>query len=174
MPDALPFGSTEYLVYLLLLTFSRAADFFSTWIATPNLVLEANPIAKRLGWKWGIPVNAGLCVGFALWPLPAIIISTTSVLVAARNFQAAWLMRITGEHEYRAWMSDRLHETPLRLFLFCLVSQTLLIGVIGAALILFSGYHLVPVGVGMGIVAYAAAVLVYTLISVWRQRRAAG
>jgi hypothetical protein len=172
MPDALPFGSRDYLMFLLLLAFSRAADFFSTWIATPNMVCEANPIARKLGWKWGIPVNAGLCVGFAVWPLPAIIICTTSVLVAARNFQAAWLMRSAGEHEYRAWMSDRLRETPFRLFLFCLFAQTVLVTGIGAALIAFSGFYLVPLGVGMGIVAYAGAVLVYTLISVWRQRRA--
>lgn len=172
MPDALPFGSREYLILLSLLTFSRATDFFSTWIATPNMILEANPIARKLGWKWGIPVNIGLCVAFALWPLPAIIISTTSVLVAARNFQGAWLMRSTGEHEYRAWMSDRLHETPFRLFLFCLLAQTTLLGGVGAALIAFSGYYLVPLGVGLGIVAYAAAVLIYTLISVWRQRPA--
>lgn len=172
MPEALPFGSRDYLFFLVLLTFSRGVDFFSTWLATPNLVLEANPIARRLGWKWGIPVNAGLCLGLAVWPLPAIIISTASALVASRNFQAAWLMRVTGENEYRAWMSDRLHETPFRLFLFCLLWQTLLVAGIGAALVAFSGYHLVPVGVGMGIVAYAAAVLIYTLISVWRQRRA--
>jgi hypothetical protein len=92
------------------------------------------------------------------------------MLVAARNFQAAWLMRSAGEDAYRAWMSDRLHETPFRLFLFCLLAQTVLVGGIGAALIAFSGYYLVPLGVGMGIVGYAAAILVYTLISVWRQR----
>ena len=28
-------------------------DFLSTWVATPNLVLEGNPIAKKLGWRWG-------------------------------------------------------------------------------------------------------------------------
>ena len=81
----------------LLLFVARGMDFLSTWVATPNLVLEGNPIAKKLGWKWGIPLNLALCVGLAFWPLPAIVISTTSVLVAARNFQSAWLMRSLGE-----------------------------------------------------------------------------
>jgi hypothetical protein len=85
MPDTLSFGSREYLIFLFLLAFSRAADFFSTWIATPNMVLEANPIARKLGWKWGIPVNAGLCVGFAC--------GRCQRLLSAR--QACWWRRET-------------------------------------------------------------------------------
>ena len=88
MEDLIPFGSARYFLILALLLFARGMDFLSTWIATPNLVLEANPIAKKLGWKWGMAVNLLLCPAFALWPLPAIVIITTSLLVAARNFQS--------------------------------------------------------------------------------------
>src|SRR5215831_5849259 len=98
MEDFVPFGSRQYAWLFLLLVVARGMDFLSTWVATPNMVLEGNPIAKKLGWRWGIPLNAGLCILFAFWPLPAIVISTTSVLVAARNFQSAWLMRSLGEH----------------------------------------------------------------------------
>src|SRR5580765_8275957 len=100
MDRSVLFGSSEYLIFLFLLLFARGTDFLSTWIATPNLILEANPIARKLRWRWGIPVNIGLCLAFARWPLTAIIISTTSVLVAARNFQHAWLMRSHGENNY--------------------------------------------------------------------------
>ena len=65
-----------------------------------------------------------MCVGFAVWPLPAIVISTVSMLVAARNFQGAWLMRSMGEEFYRAWHVARLRETRLSLYLFCLFAQT--------------------------------------------------
>src|SRR5437867_664940 len=100
MDDTVPFGSREYLLMLVLLVFARGMDFLSTWIATPNLVLEGNPIAKKLGWRGGVIVNAIICAVFALWPLPAIVIITTSLLVAARNFQSAWLMRSLGEVSY--------------------------------------------------------------------------
>ena len=113
-------------------------DFLSTWVATPNLVLEGNPIAKKLGWKWGIPLNLALCFGFAFWPLSAIVISTTSVLVAARNFQSAWLMRSLGEQLYRDWHVERVQETSVTLYLFCLFAQTALTGGVGAAVIYFS------------------------------------
>jgi len=54
MDDAIPFGGRWYFLMLALLVFSRGMDILSTWIATPNLVLEGNPIAKKLGWKWGL------------------------------------------------------------------------------------------------------------------------
>ena len=155
----------------LLLLVSRGMDFLSTWVATPNLVLEGNPIAKKLGWRWGIPLNVVLCFGFAFWPLPAIVISTTSVLVAARNFQSAWLMRSLGEQLYRDWHIERVQETSVTLYLFCLFAQTALTAGVGAAVIYFSDWRLVPLAIGLGIVAYALAVAFYTLLGIWRLRR---
>ena len=141
MEELVPFASRLYGLMFLLLIVARGMDFLSTWVATPNLVLEGNPIAKKLGWKWGIPINLALCVGLAFWPLPAIVISTTSVLVAARNFQSAWLMRSLGEQLYRDWHIERVQETSVTLYLFCLFAQTALVG---AAVIYFSELRHVP------------------------------
>jgi len=171
MPEVIPFGCAEYFVFLVLLAFSRGMDFLSTWVATPNLVLEGNPIAKWLGWRWGGVLNIALCAGFAHTPLPAVIIATTSLLVAARNFQGAWLMRTMGEEVYRYWMSERLAEGHLGWFLACLFAQCLLTALIGTALLWYGGMLLVPVGVGIGMLGYSFAVLLYSLISVWRRRR---
>ena len=173
MEDPLPFGSREYLLMVCLLVFSRGMDFLSTWVATPNLVLEGNPLAKKLGWKWGLFVNVAAVVLLAFWPLSAIVVSTASVLVAARNFQSAWLMRLLGEHAYRDWHVERLQETPISVYLFCLFGQTFLTAAVGIAVICFSGQRLVPVGIGLGMVAYSVAVTFYTLLALWRLRRAA-
>ena len=172
--DFAPFGTRTYAVLFLLLLLARGSDFLSTWIATPNMILEGNPIAKRLGWKWGIPVNLGLCFGFAFWPLPAIVISTTSVLVAARNFQSAWLMRSLGEHLYREWHVERMQETSVTLYLFCLFGQTALTAGVGAAVMYFTDWDRNPVllAIGLGIVAYALAVAFFTLLGIWRLHRA--
>ena len=112
MDDLIAFGSEPYCLYLALLLFARGMDFLSTWIATPNLVLEANPIARKLGWRIGLVVNAIVCGVFALWALPAIVVATTSLLVASRNFQSAWLMRALGEERYRSWISEHLAHQP--------------------------------------------------------------
>jgi hypothetical protein len=47
-----------------------------------------------------------------------------------------------------------------------------LAGGLGVALVIFSGNQLVPVGIGFGLVGYAIAVVFFTLISLWRGRRA--
>jgi hypothetical protein len=173
MEEFVLFGSRNYGLMFLLLFVSRGMDFLSTWVATPNLVLEGNPIAKKLGWKWSIPINVALCFALACWPLPAIVISTTSVLVASRNFQSAWLMRSLGEEFYRDWHIERVQETSVTLYLFCLFAQTALTGGVGAAVIYFSDWRLVPLAIGLGIVAYALAVAFYTLLGIWRMRRSA-
>lgn len=176
MDDFVAFGSRTYALMFLLLLVARGMDFLSTWIATPNMVLEGNPLAKKLGWKWGIPINFLMCFGFAFWPLPAIVISTTSVLVAARNFQSAWLMRSLGEQQYREWHVERIQETSITLYLFCLFGQTLLTAGVGAGVIVATNGHQkdepVALAIGLGIIAYALAVAFYTLIAIVRLRRA--
>ena len=172
MDAAVPFGGRDYCLLLLLLVFARGMDFLSTWIATPNLVLEGNPLAKKLGWRRGLLLNLVLVGVLALWPLSAIVVATASVLVAARNFQSAWLMHSLGEETYRQWHLERIRETPVTLYLSCLAGNTLLTAGVGAALIYFSNLRLMPFAIGMGMVAYAAAVALYTLLAVWRIHRA--
>ncbi len=172
MEEFVPFASRSYALMFLLLFVSRGMDFLSTWVATPNMVLEGNPIAKKLGWRWGIPLNFALCIALAFWPLPAIVISTTSVLVAARNFQSAWLMRSLGEQLYRDWHIERVQETSATLYLFCLFAQTALTAGVGVAVVYFSEWRLVLLAIGLGIVAYALAVALYTTLGIWRMRRA--
>lgn len=172
MNDFLVFGTEGYWLMLLALLFARGMDMLSTRIATPNLVLEGNPIAKILGWTWGIPVNVGICLILAFWPLPAIVLSTTSVLVAARNFQSAWLMRSMGEEAYRDWHVARIQETRVTLFLLCLAGNTGLTAAIGVLIIVFSKMDLVLFGIGAGVVAYGGAVAFYTLLALWRLRGA--
>jgi hypothetical protein len=175
MEDTVPFASREYLLFLLVLLLARGMDFLSTWVATPNLLLEGNPIARKLGWRWGVPVNVALCLSLACWPLPAIVVSTTSLLVAARNFQSAWLMRSMGEQRYREWHFERLRESGLPLYLVCLLGQTILVASVGFALAFIADAQRaeLPLAIGMGIVAYALAVFVFTLLGVWRFRRSA-
>ena len=172
MDDMLRFGSRDYCLMVLVLAFARSMDFISTWVATPNLVLEGNPIAKRLGWRWGILLNLVICFGMSFWLTTAIAISTMSVLVAARNFQSAWLMRSMGEENYRDWHVRRIQETPIMLYLLCLAGNTLLSAAVGLALIFLSRNLLIPLAIGMGIITYSVAVAFYTTLAIWRMRRA--
>jgi hypothetical protein len=107
----------------------------------------------------------------AFSPVTAIAVCTLSLLVAARNFQSAWLMRSMGEENYRDWHVARIQETRVTLYLFCLAGNTVLTAIVGAALLYFGQTLLVPLAIGMGMVTYSVAVAVYTLLAVWRLRR---
>ena len=170
MDEFLPFASKAYWITLALVCFARAMDFLSTYVATPNLVLEGNPIAKWLGWKGGIALNIGLAFLFAFWPLPAVVITTTSLLVAARNLQSAWLMRSMGEDNYRSWMIQRMCAANIPTVVLCILGQALFFALIGAAL-MTDTRRILSLGIGMGMLTYAFAILLYSLLSVFRLRR---
>ncbi|HEV7926338.1 MAG TPA: hypothetical protein VGR14_13340 [Verrucomicrobiae bacterium] len=169
--EFLPFGSGEYWIFFTLLLFARGMDFLSTFVATPRLLLEGNPLARRMGWKWGALVNLALCFAFGFWPPTAIIVTTAGLLVAAHNFHSAWLMRSMGEEAYRDWFLERMAQTPRRLYFACLCGETILTALPGVALIWFCNEDTIPFAIGYGIVAYAAIVFFYTSLSLWRLRR---
>lgn len=169
--DFVAAGSPEWCLLVAILLCARGADLLSTYIATPNLVLEGNPVARKLGWRWGIVVNLMLALIFALWPLLAISLTTTSLLVAARNLQSAWIMRSMGETHYRLWMSQRLAESPRGLPWVCFLGEALLFGVLGLSLLYFSNQRLIPFAIGLGVSGYGLAVAVFTSMGMLRARR---
>jgi hypothetical protein len=168
--EYLPFASGPYWLMLGILVFARGCDFGSTWLATPNLRLEANPLAAWLGWKRGILLNVALCAGLAAFLVPAVMLSTTSILVAARNLENAWLMRSMGETRYQVWMASMLQRSGTGLILGCFWSNGLLFFLVGLAVILSAG-NIVSISIGFGIVGYAFAVVFFTTLSIWRSKR---
>ncbi len=76
-----------------------------------------------------------------------------------------------GEAAYRDWFLQRLMQTPLPLYLACLLGETALTALPGAALVWWSEEESVAFAIGCGIVAYAGIVLFYTSLSLWRLRR---
>jgi len=133
-------------------------DILSTWIATPNLVLEGNPIAKRLGWRWGIPLNLASVSAWhsgrsrpspslppACWWPRAISNPPGSCARWGRNGTA------TGTSN-----ASRKRGSPFTSF--CLAGNTVLTAAVGAAVVYFCQTLWVPFAVGLGIIAYAVAV----------------
>jgi hypothetical protein len=168
--EFVPFASRAWWLLSGLALFARSCDLLSTWVATPNLVLEGNPVARKLGWKFGLPLNAALALVFGVWPLLAISLTTTSLLVAARNLQSAWIMRSMGELDYRCWMAERIATSPRGLPWTCFLGEALLFALVGANLMIFAQWQLVPFAVGLGIAGYAVAVAMFTTIALWRGR----
>lgn len=150
--------------------FGRGADLFSTWIATPRLELEGNPLARWLGWRRGVVLNLLVVPLVACWPMLAISMATTSCLVAARNLQQAWLMRTMGEARYRLWFTGRVLESSRALVMGCHLGEALLTGGVGVVLMWLGPQQVVSFGIGLGVAAYGFAVAVFTGWSLWRFR----
>jgi hypothetical protein len=99
------------------------------------------------------------------------MVVTTSLLVAARNFKSAWLMRALGETGYAMLVCDAMSRSSRRSYLVSVLGETLLVGFVGGAVVASSDWPSVPLAVGMGMVAYAVAVAFYSLLGVWRMWR---
>lgn len=149
---------------------ARGADLLSTWIATPRLELEGNPLARRLGWRGGVILNLLVVPVVACWPMLAVSLATTSSLVAARNLQQAWLMRTMGESRYRMWFTARVLESARPLVVGCHMGEAALTALVGVVLMWLGPVHLISFGVGLGIAAYGFSVAVFTGMSLWRFR----
>ena len=88
-----------------VLLLARVADLVSTYLASPRLLLEANPLVRRLGWPYAIATTllslvAFVHVGFAF------SLTVASLYVAGANFGRAWLARTLGEEAYRELLID--------------------------------------------------------------------
>jgi len=85
----------------LLILVGRAGDVASTLYVSPNLVLEANPVARRFKWPT-------LIAGFGLCAIPyfdiplAVIVAVPSLFVTASNLTKGWMARALGETELEA------------------------------------------------------------------------
>jgi hypothetical protein len=94
MPAWLTSNWEHVLCALLLL--GRVADVGTTWLATPRLELEANPLVRRLRWPFAV---ASLFVCFLAYFHTglAYALFVASILVSASNARSIWLVRGIGE-----------------------------------------------------------------------------
>ena len=140
---------------------SRIADVWTTYQATPTLKLEANPIAKRLGWRFALlSVLVGL-VPYA-WPPSGVVILTASFMVAASNASKLVMAKALGEEELAALNRRVLLATPPWPGLLLLVTPAFFVGALGGTVLFFYpeasewGYY-----IGLGMLVYALAILIW-------------
>jgi hypothetical protein len=58
-----------FWLWLTLVTLCRCADLWTTYLCSPDLKRELNPLWRWLGWRWTIAVNVVLCP-VAAWVYP--------------------------------------------------------------------------------------------------------
>jgi len=91
----------------------RIGDIASTWLVTPTLRLEANPLARRLRWPFAWLTLLACLIPF--WSLPlGLVAAVVFFLVTAHNLSHAWLARALGEDRVRELQLEAARRSGLR------------------------------------------------------------
>lgn len=138
----------------IAILFSRFCDIGSTYLVSPRLHLEANPIMKKLGWKFALLTPLAclipyLSVEVAVAVLPAFL------LVSASNFSKVWIVRTLGEKEQIRRTKALLAQANPRLLSLSIWAPSALMAFAGLVLILGGIHDAFAFWYGTGIIAYA-------------------
>ncbi len=161
------------LILAVLIFIARLGDIGSTYLVSPKLTLESNPVVRRLRWPYA-GLTTLVCI-LPYWSLGAgIVVLVASLLVSASNSSKIWLARAMGETEYLAMMlrmAARAQPGPSLVFS---LMPALFMAILAAAVMLFYpnpdtdlGYY-----VGLGILGYALVVAIYGPTTFLRYRKA--
>lgn len=149
----------HYLCGMLFL--ARCGDILTTWLATPTMRLEANPIAKKLGWVFAVATIFTCFTAYVSQPL-ALALLGISLCVCASNASKLWMLRTLGEEEYLALQVATLRRSGLTKALIYNCSPALFYIALGLIMRFVDGdpitwgYHL-----GTGVFAFGIAILVF-------------
>jgi hypothetical protein len=149
-------------VLAVLILIARLGDIGTTYLVTPRLTLEANPIMKRLGWPFAL---ATLLVALLpYWNAPiSVIVLVPSLLVSSSNASKIWTARTLGEEAYGNLLRELAQRSRLWHAVLPIVVSSLFMLVAGVLMVELSGGPEVDWGYwfGLGIVLYAIVMAVY-------------
>jgi hypothetical protein len=131
--DEFIYNNFKHILCFLILI-SRLGDIISTYLVTPTLKLEANPVVKKLGWRF-----AWLSVFVCLVPYyhtgVAVIILVPSLLVSASNIGKVWFVRTMGETEYSELVLGLVRRSKFSHVLFGIFLSSFFIFLAGLVLL---------------------------------------
>lgn len=163
--------ATSLCVALLI---ARLGDVFSTYLVTPTLKLEGNPLVRKFRWPFAL-LTIPVCLIPYYNTALAIPILVVSLMVSASNCSKIWLHRALGESQaYELFKSCALRAPVFSSLLFIL-SPCFFIAMLGGLVLFFYpdpasdwGYF-----IAIGILCYAIAMAFYGPLFFFRLRKAA-
>jgi hypothetical protein len=158
----------------VLILISRFGDIGSTYLATPTLKMEANPLMRAGGWKLAVFTTTACLIPYYSPPL-GLTMLVLSLFVTASNLSKGWLMRALGEAHYQAMLLTAAERSSLPVALGFVLVGAASVGFAGLIMILVSGGSRTwAYWAACGVTLYALATAVYgSLSAVKLFRRAA-
>lgn len=152
-----------------LIFISRAGDIGSTFLLTPKLTLEANPIARKLGWRFAL-LTVFVCLIPYYSTSLGVVILVPSLLVSASNTAKIWFVRAYGETQYLDLLYRVARTSKLTHALAGVILSALFIALAGLVLLFLApdpshdwGYWF-----AIGILTYAFIIAFYGSLYFYR------
>jgi hypothetical protein len=165
-----------YLPHILcaLLFIGRVADVGTTYLVTPNLLLEANPLARKFRWPFAL-LTIALCVVPYFNTAIAVALIPGSFLVSASNARGIWMARTIGEKAYAQFLLDLARKSKLSLALLSTTAPGLFTALAGGTILMFYQRPTLDWGywLGLGVVFYGVADALYRSLFMMRLFRKA-
>ncbi len=146
----------------LLVLVSRIGDIGTTYLATPTLALEANPIARRFGWRFALATLVVAGIPYYSREL-GVMVATMSLLVSASNASKVMAARAMGEQAYLQLSRQVVAGTGTVLGICFILLPSAFYALLGGVMLLFfpgpeAGWGCYFAG---GILAYAFAIVLW-------------
>lgn len=162
--------TTHLVAFMLLL--ARIGDVGSTYLATPKLKLESNPVVRRFKWPFAV-----LTIFVAVLPYYSlglgICLLVVSLLVCASNFSKLWLIRTLGEDEHHQLLMRLASRSNLGSSMLFIFAPALWMAALGFLVLHFYpdpnrdwGYYF-----ALGFFVYALAIGLWGSVAFLRYRK---
>jgi hypothetical protein len=149
----------DYLCVAVLI--SRLGDIGTNYLATPKLILEANPEARKFRWPFALATLSVCFLPYYSAPF-AIIVLVASLLVSASNAGRLWWIRVMGEERFYQLMLEMAGLSRPAPSIICILLPPFFIFLLAGLLLFFYpspsdwGYYC-----AIGIASYAFVLTVY-------------
>ena len=155
----------------VLVLLARFGDIGSTYLATPTLAMESNPLMRAGGW-WLAGTTVLACL-IPFWSAPlGLTILVLSLMVTGSNLSKGWLMQALGEIGYQQMIRGAARRSSLPVALGFTLGSAAVIGAVGMILIYVSGGpDTRAYWAASGVAIYALAMAAYGTLAVVRTFR---
>jgi len=157
--------ANHFLFAVILI--SRIGDILTTYIATPNLKLEGNPVVRKLRWPFAL---ASIFIAFIAYADRGLAVAAAVLflLVCASNASMMWMRRTLGEDEYLKLYSSLVQRSSLIFTFACIWAPSFFFLLVGIIIYAFTGD--MGHNAADGFFLYAFAIGFYSTLSQLRSR----
>jgi hypothetical protein len=150
-------------LFCILLLIGRCGDVFSTYIVTPNLKLEANPVIRKFKFPFAFATLLICLVPY--WNLGfGLSLIVGSYLISFMNISKMWFLKTLGEEMALKLQIYVARNSNLKLpIVLSIIAYSFLAAIGAICLFLYPTVHEWGFYFGIGFIGFAVAIQTHTI-----------